>query len=152
MLFEPFKPSDPSGRSAPAEGDSRRIVGSPPGAPPPVGPYSPGVLAGGWLYLSGQIALMEDGTLVPGGVDAEARLVFERLGRMLSMAGATPAHVVKVTLYLTDMASFQTVNAACASFFFEPYPARVTVGVRELPRGANLEVDVVAYLGSGEHL
>ena len=122
-------------------------LGAPAGSPPPVGPYSPGILAGGWLYLSGQIALLEDGTIVSGGVREEARLIFSRLREMLSQARATPSHVVKVTLYLTDMAGFQSVNEACAAFFSPPYPARVTVGVKALPRGANLEVDVVAYLG-----
>lgn len=138
-------PSDP----VPALTPSPEFVsiGSPSGAPPPVGPYSPGILAGGWLYLSGQIALLENGTIVSGGVREESRLIFSRLGEMLSSAGATPSHVVKVTLYLTDMGTFQIANEACASFFSPPYPARVTVGVRELPRGATLEVDVVAYLG-----
>lgn len=128
-----------------------RPLGSPSGSPPPVGPYSPGILAGGWLYLSGQIALQEDGTIVPGGVREEARLIFFRLKEMLSQARATPSHVVKLTLYLTDMEGFQGVNEACAAFFSPPYPARVTVGVKELPRGASLEVDVVAYLGEGAH-
>jgi enamine deaminase RidA (YjgF/YER057c/UK114 family) len=59
--------------------------------------------------------------------------------------------VVKLTLYLTDMEGFQGVNEACAAFFSPPYPARVTVGVKELPRGASLEVDVVAYLGEDSH-
>ena len=124
-----------------------RPLGAPAGSPHPVGPYSPGILAGGWLYLSGQIALQEDGTIVPGGVREEAGLIFSRLKEMLAQARATPSHVVKLTLYLTDMEGFQGVNEACAAFFSPPYPARVTVGVKELPRGASLEVDVVAYLG-----
>ena len=141
----PSEPSDPS----PAPSPAFVTLGSPPGAPPPVGPYSPGILAGGWLYLSGQIALLPEGTIVAGGVREEARLIFSRLGEMLAQAGARPSHVVKVTLYLTDMGTFQIVNEACAAFFSPPYPARVTVGVRELPKGANLEVDVVACLGEG---
>lgn len=140
-------PSDSGTGRGPVSPAGLVAIGSPPGAPPPVGPYSPGVLAGGWLYLSGQIALLDNGTIVSGGVREEARLIFSRLGEMLALAGVAPSQVVKVTLYLTDMGTFQMVNEACANFFSPPYPARVTVGVKELPKGANLEVDVVAYVG-----
>ena len=126
---------------------SRRVVAAPPGAPPPVGPYSPGIEAGGWLFLSGQIALDGEGRVVPGGVEAEARVIFDRLGKMLAEAGYRSSDVVKLTLYLTDLSAFQTVNEACASFFREPYPARTTVGVAALPKGVGLEVDVIAWKG-----
>ncbi|MCL4485994.1 MAG: RidA family protein [Nitrospirae bacterium] len=128
-------------------GEGRRVIGGAPGSSPPVGPYSPGIEAGGWLFLSGQIALEAGGRIVPGGVAAEAALIFERLGAMLAQAGYRPSDVVKLTLYLTDLSSFQTVNDACAAFFSAPYPARVTVGVSALPKGANLEVDVIAWKG-----
>ena len=120
-------------------------MAAPPGAPPPVGPYSPGIEAGGWLFLSGQIALDTEGRVVPGGVEAEARVIFDRLGKVLAQAGYRPSDVVKLTLYLTDLSAFQTVNEACASFFGEPYPARTTVGVAALPKGVGLEVDVIAW-------
>lgn len=120
-------------------------MAAPPGAPPPVGPYSPGIEAGGWLFLSGQIALDTEGRVVPGGVEAEARVIFDRLGKVLAQAGYRPSDVVKLTLYLTDLSAFQTVNGACASFFGEPYPARTTVGVAALPKGVGLEVDVIAW-------
>ncbi len=126
-------------------GKRRRVVGAPSGAPPPVGPYSPGVEAGGWLFLSGQIALDSEGRVVPGGIAAEARVIFDRLGKMLAQAGYDPSDVVKLTLYLTDLSAFQAVNDACAAFFREPYPARTTVGVAALPRGVGLEVDVIAW-------
>ncbi len=130
-------------------GKKRRVIEGPPGAPPPVGPYSPGIEAGGWLFLSGQIALDAKGEVIPGGVAAEAGLIFERLGVMLAKAGYRPSDVVKLTLYLTDLSFFQTVNEACAAFFREPYPARVTVGVSALPKGASLEVDVIAWKERG---
>jgi 2-iminobutanoate/2-iminopropanoate deaminase len=131
-------------------GKRRRVIEGPPGAPPPVGPYSPGIEAGGWLFLSGLIALDSRGLVIPGGVNAEARLIFERLGVMLKKAGYHSSDVVKLTLYLTDLSFFQVVNEACATFFREPYPARVTVGVSALPKGASLEVDVIAWKGTRE--
>ena len=134
-------PSSPeeSGRS------SHRILEPLPNGPPPVGPYSTGVEIGGWLFLSGQIALESSGMIVQGGVGAEAELIFERVRQLLASAGLSPRNVVKLTLYLVDMASFQTVNQACARFFEEPFPARTTVEVSALPKGAKLEVDVIAF-------
>jgi 2-iminobutanoate/2-iminopropanoate deaminase len=138
-------PSNPAG-SFPSSGrPGRKVISGPDGTPPPVGPYSTGIEAGGWLFLSGQIALQNDGKIVSGGVQAEARLIFERLGNLLSSAGYSAKDVVKLTIYLTDLSCFQTVNEACSSFFKEPYPARVTVGVSELPKGGNLEIDVIAF-------
>lgn len=129
----------------PSRSPLRRVTGVPEGFPLPVGPYSPGVQVGGWLYLSGQIALSTEGTIIPGGVEAEARLIFERLGILLSGAGFERKDVVRLTLYMTDLSFFPVVNEACARFFREPYPARTTVGVSCLPRGASLEVDVIAF-------
>lgn len=122
-----------------------RVIATPPGAPFPVGPYSAGIEAGGWLFLSGQIALTLEGSVIKGGIEAESGLIFERIDALLASAGYTPGDVVKVILYLTDMAFFSKVNDACARFFQEPYPARVTVGVASLPKGAQLEIELVAF-------
>lgn len=133
------------GSCGPTGARAFRPIPAPAGFPPPVGPYSPAVEAGGWVFLSGQIALTPEGTLISGGAEAQARLVFERLGTLLASAGCQPAHVVKLVIYLTEMGDFPVVNAACARFFSEPYPARVTVGVASLPKGALLEIDATCY-------
>ena len=124
--------------------EARRTIANPEGAPPPVGPYSPGVEVGGWIFLSGQIALSEEGEIIPGGALAETRLIFDRIRRMLHQAGGRLEDIVKMTLYLTNLSDFQTVNQICTEFFTPPYPARVTVEVSGLPKGANVEVDVIA--------
>jgi reactive intermediate/imine deaminase len=117
-------------------------------APAPIGPYSQAVRAGDTLYVSGMIALdPKTGQLVAGDVAAQAERVFANLSAIASAAGASLANAVKVTIYLTDLASFGAVNEQMARAFREPFPARATVGVRELPRGAAVEVDAVLFLG-----
>lgn len=114
----------------------------------PVGPYSPAVRAGAWLFVSGQIALRPDGTIEKSSIEAETRQVLANLRSVLEAAGAAPNQIVKVTIFLTDMAFFETVNALYAQFFPEgSYPARETVAVAALPRGARIEISAIAYLG-----
>ncbi len=114
---------------------------------PPVGPYSPAVRVGPWLFLSGQIALKPDGTLEKSSIAAEAQQVLANLRALLEVAGAKPEQLVKVTIYLTDMAFFDTVNAVYARFFPEgQYPARETVAVSALPKGARIEISGIAYI------
>lgn len=114
-------------------------------AAPPVGPYSPAVRVGPWLFLSGQIALKPDGSLEKSSIAAEAQQVLANLGALLEVAGAKPEQLVKVTIYLTDMAFFDTVNAVYARFFPEGrYPARETVAVAALPKGARIEISGIA--------
>lgn len=116
-------------------------------APAPVGAYSQAVRAGDWLYLSGQIPLdPATGQLVQGSVEDETRCVLEHLSAVLSAGGATLRDVVKVTVYLADMNDFPAFNQVYASFFTVEPPARATVAVRALPRGARVEIDAVAYL------
>jgi reactive intermediate/imine deaminase len=116
-------------------------------APAPIGPYSQAIRAGGAVYLSGQIGLdPASGQLVPGGVAAQAEQVFANLAAVAEAAGGSLAHAVKLTIYLTDLASFAAVNDVMARVFREPFPARATVGVKELPRGAAVEVDAVLAL------
>lgn len=114
-------------------------------APKAIGPYSQAVVAGGFVFVSGQVALdPATGQLVAGGVDAQARRVFANLAAVLAAAGSSLARAVKVTVYLTDLAHFGTVNAIYEEAFGGARPARSTVQVAALPRGAAIEVDVVA--------
>jgi 2-iminobutanoate/2-iminopropanoate deaminase len=114
-------------------------------APAAIGPYSQAVRAGGLVFLSGQIPLdPTTGQLVPGDVTAQADRVLKNLQAILEAAGCTFADVVRTTIYLVDLAHFATVNEVYARFFVAPYPARVTVQVAALPRGALVEIDAIA--------
>lgn len=122
---------------------SRTIVASD-NAPKAIGPYSQAVQAGGTIYTSGQIPLdPATGELVAGDIDAQARRVFENLRAVIQAAGASFADVVRVGIYLTDLSNFAAVNAVMAEYFQQPYPARSTIGVAALPRGAQVEIDLV---------
>ena len=121
----------------------RQIISSP-NAPQAIGPYSQAVRAGDTVYLSGQIALdPATGELVGGGFEDQARRVFENLKAVAAAAGASLDSAVRVTIYLVDLGRFPAVNAIMSEYFMEPYPARVTIGVASLPRGAQVEVDCV---------
>ena len=116
-------------------------------APAAIGPYSQAILdeQSGILYCSGQVGLdPSSGPLVPGGVDAEFRMVLRNVAALLEAAGCTMADVVKTTLFLADMGDFARVNALYAGFFTEPYPARSTFAALALPKGARVELEVVA--------
>lgn len=117
-------------------------------APAAIGPYSQAVRAGNTVYLSGQIpfvpATME---LVSGDIAAEARQVFENLRAVCEAAGGSLEHIARIGIYLTDLADFNAVNEVMASVFAQPYPARSTIQVAGLPRGARVEVDAVMVLG-----
>lgn len=120
---------------------------STPDAPQAIGTYSQAIRAGDTVYLSGQIPLdprtME---LVTGGFEAQARRVFENLGAVAAAAGGTLANAVKLNIYLTDLGNFAELNRVMAEYFTAPYPARATLGVASLPRGAAVEVDAVLVL------
>ncbi|MFN5194559.1 MAG: Rid family detoxifying hydrolase [Cyanobacteriota bacterium] len=121
-------------------------------APAPVGPYNQAVRAGEVLYCSGQIALdPASGAMVgDGDVEAETRQVLANLEAVLAAAGATPAHVVRTTVYLADLADFARVNAIYAELFGEGVsPARACVQAAALPRGARVEIDAIAVLPPG---
>jgi reactive intermediate/imine deaminase len=116
-------------------------------APAAIGPYSQAVRHGNTVWLSGQIPLdSATGQLVTGDIGAEARQVFANLRAVCAAAGGTLDDVVRVGIYLTDLGDFAAVNAAMAEAFAEPYPARSTIQVSALPRGARVEVDVVLVL------
>ena len=119
-------------------------------APAPVGPYNQAVLAGGWLYCSGQIALdPTNGVMVgQGDVEAETRQALSNLMAVLTAAGAEPRQVIRTTVYLTDLADFQRVNALYGEIFGDGIsPARACVQVAALPKGGRVEIDCVAWLG-----
>lgn len=125
----------------------RRVVTSG-GAPAAIGPYAQAVVAGGFVFVSGQIPLdPSTGQLVPGGAAAQAERVLASLGAVLEAAGSGLGRVVKTTVYLTDLADFAAVNEVYARFFPAEPPARATVQVAALPRGAALEIEAVALAG-----
>lgn len=118
-------------------------------APRAIGPYSQAVRCGPWLFLSGQIGLdPRTGELVGPEVAAQARQALCNLQAVLQAAGMEMADVVRTTVYLTRMEDFATVNEVYGSFFTPPYPARATVGVASLPRGALVEIEACAYRAS----
>lgn len=113
-------------------------------APKAIGPYSQAVRAGNMVFLSGQIPLdPKTGELVSGDIAVEARRVFDNLKAVAETAGDGLKDVVRVTIYLTDLGNFTRVNEVMAEYFHEPYPARATVGVSALPRGARVEIDAI---------
>lgn len=114
----------------------------------PVGPYRPLVRAAGFLVCSGQLGL-RDGVLVDGGVTAELDQAVANLSRVLASAGAGLADVVKTTVYLLDMAEFETMNAAYLQLFAEPRPARTCIAVVGIPRGAHVEIEAWALDPAG---
>jgi 2-iminobutanoate/2-iminopropanoate deaminase len=117
------------------------------GAPGAIGPYSQGIRAGGLFYTSGQLPLTPSGELIRDDIPSAARQALENVRAILSAGGATMKDVVKVTVYLTDMAHFAAVNEVYAQFFSEPYPARTCVAVARLPLDAPLEIEAHAVVG-----
>lgn len=117
-------------------------------APPAVGPYSHAVRAGGLLFCSGQIPLdPKTGELVGGSAAEQARRCLENLQAVCEAAGASLSEAVRLTVYMTDLGHFAEVNETYASFFAgEEPPARVTVGVARLPKGAQVEIDAIVAL------
>jgi reactive intermediate/imine deaminase len=119
-----------------------------PEAPAAIGTYSQAVRAGDTVYLSGQIPLdPKSMKLVEGGIEQQVRRVFDNLRAVCREAGGDFDRVARVTVYLTDLANFAKVNEVMAAYFNEPYPARAALGVASLPRGAQVEIDAVMYLG-----
>ena len=118
------------------------------GAPRAIGPYSQGIAAAGLLFLSGQVPLdPRTGGLVQGTVQEEVTRVLENLKAVLEAAGSGLEHVVRTTVYLTSLKDFEAMNEAYARAFGESRPARSTVQVAALPRGARVEIDAIATVG-----
>ena len=117
------------------------------GAPAALGPYSHAVRSGGLLFCSGQIPLdPASGELVEGTVAAQARRCLDNLEAVCQAAGTTLTRAVRITIYMTDLGGFAELNDVCAEIFAADPPARVTVGVAALPRGAAVEIDAVVAL------
>jgi 2-iminobutanoate/2-iminopropanoate deaminase len=126
---------------------TRRAV-STEGAPAAVGPYSQGIVVDGLLFCAGQAALEPaTGNLVEGGIEPETERVMANLTAVLDAAGVTWNDVVKTTIFLVDMGDFATVNAIYGRYMGDPPPARSTVGVAALPKGAHVEIEAVARVG-----
>ena len=125
---------------------SRTII-STENAPKAIGPYSQAVQVGSTVYMSGQIALdPATGELVEGGIEAETRRVLDNLTAVAQAAGGDLSSVVKFTIYLRDLSQFLVVNHIMAEYVDQPFPARATIGVAALPRGAAVEIDGILEL------
>jgi 2-iminobutanoate/2-iminopropanoate deaminase len=120
-------------------------------APAAIGPYSQAVRSGNFLFCSGQIPLdPKSGQIVPGDIAAQTRRVLDNVGAVLKAEGLTFENIVKTTIFLTDLGDFQTVNETYGSYFKRQPPARSTVQVSALPKGAKVEIEVIAVADEGE--
>ena len=134
---------------APGKDPERRAVETE-DAPEPIGPYSQALVAGGVLYCSGQVPLdPSSGELIDGDAAAQARRCLQSLDAICREAGARLEDAARMTIYMTDMQSFPAVNEIYAEFFSEPFPARSTIGVATLPKGALVEIDATVPLAGG---
>lgn len=116
-----------------------------PNAPAAVGPYSQAVDCGDLVFLSGQIPLVPaTGLLAEGGIEGQARQMFENIKAVLAEAGMDFTNVVKTTVFMTDLGQFATLNGIYAEYFQAPYPARSCVEVTKLPKGVSVECELIA--------
>lgn len=113
-------------------------------APKAIGPYSQAIVAGNFVFTSGQIHTTPDGKLLEGTIEEQAHQVMKNLNVVLDAAGVTFVDVVKATMYVTDMSDFVKINAVYQSYMVEPYPARETVEVKKLPLGVKIEISMIA--------
>ena len=115
-------------------------------APTAVGPYSQAIAAGGLVFCSGQIPLEpSSGVLIEGDISSQTKRVLENLTAVLRAHGLTMEHVVKTTVFMTDLANFGGMNTVYAQFFPSDPPARSTIQVAALPKGANVEIEAIAF-------
>ncbi|MFN5987806.1 MAG: Rid family detoxifying hydrolase, partial [Chitinophagaceae bacterium] len=113
--------------------------------PAPIGPYSQAVIANGFLFASGQVAFdPKTGALVLSDITSETKQVMENIKSILEAAELTFAHVIKTTIFLSDMGLFAQVNEVYGSYFSKDFPARETVAVKTLPRNVNIEISITA--------
>jgi len=113
-------------------------------APGAVGPYSQGIRAGDLIFVSGQLPANAEGVLIIDDIAAATRHSLENVNAVLSAAGAQMSDVVKATVFLTDMGDFSAMNKVYGEFFSEPFPARACIEVAALPKGAKVEIEVIA--------
>ncbi|MBF1562609.1 MAG: RidA family protein [Prevotella salivae] len=117
-------------------------------APAAIGPYSQAIEVNGFIFASGQIPIdPSTGNFVEGGIKEQTKQAITNAENILKEAGTDLAHVVKTTVYLANMADFAAMNEVYATFFQQPFPARSAVAVKDLPKGALVEVEVLAYKG-----
>lgn len=113
-------------------------------SPKAIGPYSQAITDGNFVYTSGQIYLTTEGKLLEGTTEEQIHQVMNNLKNILEEAGVSFSNVVKTTIYMTDMSLYGDINKVYGSYFFDPYPAREAVCVKELPLGAKVEISMVA--------
>jgi 2-iminobutanoate/2-iminopropanoate deaminase len=128
----------------------KKIISSP-DAPAAIGPYSQAVRVGSTIYCAGQIPLdPKTGQIVSGGIDMQSRRVLDNIAAILRAEGLSLEDVVKTTIFLIDLADFETVNEIYATYLKQAPPARSTVQVAALPKGARIEIEVIAVVGNGD--
>ena len=115
-------------------------------APAAIGTYSQAIIAGGTVYLSGQIPLVPESMTLADGPEAQIHQVFRNLAAVAEAAGGSLDDIVRIGVFLTDLGHFALVNEIMAQYFREPYPARAAIGVAALPRNALVEIDAIMYL------
>ncbi len=121
---------------------------STPKAPAAIGPYSQAIRVGNLIYTSGQIPIdPATGAFVEGGIKEQTRQSLTNVKAILEEAGTSMANVIKTTVFMADMADFADMNSVYAEFFSEPFPARSAVAVKTLPKGALVEIEVIAEVG-----
>ncbi|HVZ26207.1 MAG TPA: RidA family protein [Sediminibacterium sp.] len=119
-------------------------------APAPIGPYNQAIIANGMLFVSGQVAIVpETGELETGDIETETKRVMQNLEAILQEAKLTWEHVVKTSIFLSDMGLFATVNTIYGSYFSGDFPARETVAVKTLPKNVNVEISLIAVMQLG---
>ncbi len=124
----------------------KRSVNSP-SAPPPLGPYSQAVAVGPWLFLSGQIPLVpETGKIIKGDIALQTERVMRNIEAVLKANNMDFGHIVKAGIFLKNMEDFSSVNKVYSRFFTKPFPARSCVAVQDLPKGVDMEIEMLAYL------
>ncbi|MCD6136033.1 RidA family protein [Candidatus Bipolaricaulota bacterium] len=117
-------------------------------APAAVGPYSQGIRAGDLIFVSGQLPMTPGGELITDDIAAAADRSLQNVRAVLEAAGASMDDVVKVTVFLADMADFGAMNEVYKRYFTEPFPARAAIAVKELPKGAPLEIEAIAVVSA----
>jgi reactive intermediate/imine deaminase len=116
-------------------------------APAAIGTYSQAVKVNNTVYLSGQIPLIPDTMeLIEGDISVQIRQVFDNLSEVCAASGGDLSHIVKLNIFLTDLSNFATVNQVMGEYFQQPYPARAAIGVSELPKGAQVEMDGILVI------
>lgn len=117
-------------------------------APNSIGPYSQAIKFGNLIFISGQLPIdTSTGDLIQGDIRRETEVVLTNLRNILNSIGLDMKNVLKITIYLKDMANFKDINDVYATFFTKPYPARVTMAVKELPKNADIEIEAIAGYG-----